>query len=1336
MPKYSVKRPFTVVVGVVMLLILGFVSFTRMTTDLLPTIDLPYVMVITAYPGAAPERVEANVTEPLESGLGTVNGVKTVMSTSSENYSLVFLEFEDDTNMDGAMVKLSTALGMVELPDTAAKPMLMEISPDMLPTMVVSVDYEGKDIYELSEFAEEVVVPYLERQNGTASVEEAGLVEQSVEVRLDPERIDEINDKLLAQVYEKLDEAKQELEEGRAKLDEAKQQMEEGKAELEAQQNEASSQLAESSKMLNEALATKAAYEAQLASLTASKAALEAERSAYDSAMQGIYQQLNDALERFRNQMQSESYYNKVLAETITEITGNTEVTPETAKEVLAGLDDATRQAVETAVEIRIQADLLTAPGDIADLIAHPEKQEELIAWLLGSGDGELAGQLTPENLQAIYQVVLRVSQIDAELANLNTEIMVSQTVLNQVGGAVSAALDNYTALEQGKITAAAGFGAAAAQIASGEETLAGTEAQLDEAQRSYEDARAAAIENANLDTLLNLETLSGILLAENFSMPAGYIQEDAAQYILKVGDEYEDMDQLGEMLLCTLDGIGDVRLKDVAWITLIDNAGESYTKVNGNVAVALTITKASTAGTSSVSKTCNAAIRELEEQYEGLHITPLMDQGDYIELIVDSVMSNLIWGALLAVLVLVFFLKDPKPTIVVAFSIPFSVLFAVVLMYFSHITLNVISLSGLALGVGMLVDNSIVVIENIYRLRNKGIPAARAAVLGANQMAGAIFSSTLTTVCVFLPIVFMEGMTRQLFQDMGLTIAYSLFASLVIALTLVPCMGATVLKECKEKKHRWFDAALNGYEKLLRFCLRFKIVPLAVSVLLLVFSIREITRIGIVLLPDMSGNQVSITVTAPEGAEREEAYVLADDAMNRILSVEGVQTVGAMSGGGMMSMTDSGGSDNRFSFYVLLDEAAAKQSTQVISEIEKSLAGIEGEAEIQASGMSQMSELMGNGMELTITGPGLETLAKIARDMKDLLGRIGGFEEITDGQEEADSQIIIHVDKDKAMSFGLTVAQIYTELAEALKTESEATTLNIDTDSYRVTVVDDSKRLTVKNLMDYEFETTTQDENGESVKEIHKLSEFAGKEEAEGIASISRENQTRYMSVSARTTEGYNTVLLSRQVESLLADYEVPAGYTVEIAGETESINSMLRDMVLMILLAVAFIYLIMVAQFQSLLSPFIVVFTMPLAFTGGLLALLLAREPLSMVGMMGFLILAGVVVNNGIVFVDYVNQLRLEGAPKKEALIEAGRTRMRPILMTALTTILAMSTMALSNDEAAAIGKGMAIVTIGGLTYATLMTLIIVPVLYDILFRKELKKVDLGDESNLLEE
>ncbi len=1337
MPKFSVKKPYTVVVGVVMLLILGFISFTKMTTDLLPQMELPYVMVMATYPGATPERVEANVTKPLEGGLGTVNGVKNVMSTSSENFSLVFLEFDEGTNMDSAMVKLSSALDLIQLPDMVGTPMLLELSPDMLPTMVVSVDYDGKDIYELSEFAEDIVVPYLERQDGTANVETAGLIHQYIEVRLDQAMIDEINDDLLAQVNEKLDDAKKELDDGIAKLEEAKEQMAAGKKELENQQNATANQLAEASKQLNQALATKAAYEAQVTTLQAQKAALEAERAAYQQVMDGIYQQILESFDKISADIQSEAYYNKVRVEIVSQVTGRTDVTYENVQEVMEGLDEETRVAVENAIALRIQTDLAQVPKDLWELVTDEAKREAFIEQLKNMGDSDLADQLTPEMLQGIYQVVLRVTQLDSGIANLNTEILTSQAVLDQVSALADVALNQYNALEAGKITAAAGFGAAAAQIASGEATLTTTETQLEEAKKSFEEAREAAMKNANLDALLNMDTLAGILTAQNFEMPAGYIKDGDTQYMLKVGDELGAQEELENLLLVSMDGIGDVRLKDVAQITMIDNAGEAYTKVNGNDAVALTITKASTAGTSAVSKTCNEALAELEEKYPGLHVTPLMDQGDYIELIVGSVLNNLMWGAVLAIIVLIVFLKDAKPTIVVAVSIPFSVLFAIVLMYFSGITLNVLSLSGLALGVGMLVDNSIVVIENIYRLRSKGMPAARAAVVGANQVAGAIAASTLTTVCVFLPIVFVEGLTRDLLQDMGLTIAYSLLASLIIALTLVPTMGATVLKNCAEKEHKWFDAMMGVYEKALRFCLRVKIVPLTISVALLVFSIYQMTQIGIVLLPEMGGNQVSITVTAPEEAGKEEAYALADDAMARVMTVEGIDAVGAMSGGGLASMLGGGsGEGMSFTFYVILEDEAAKQGSKVVDKIEESLTGIDGEAAVAASGMNQMTDLLGSGMSVSISGPDLDQMLAIGDEVMAMLDQVEGFTEISNGQEEADSQIIIHVDKEQAMKYGLTVAQVYAELAGQLTTEKTATTLNVGLDSYEVEIVDETNVLMLNGLLDYEFKTTTTNADGEQIEESHKLSEFAELEEAPGVTSINRTNQSRYLTISATVEEGYNVTLQSREFEELLAKYEVPEGYTISMGGEVESVGTMLKDMGLMILVACAFIYLIMVAQFQSLMSPFIVLFTIPLAFTGGLLALLLAGEALSIVGLVGFLILAGVVVNNGIVFVDYANQLRLEGMEKIEALVETGMTRMRPILMTALTTILAMCTMAMSNDEAAVIGRGMAIVSIGGLAYATFMTLFIVPVLYDLFFRKELKKVDLGDESNLVEE
>lgn len=378
---------------------------------------------------------------------------------------------------------------------------------------------------------------------------------------------------------------------------------------------------------------------------------------------------------------------------------------------------------------------------------------------------------------------------------------------------------------------------------------------------------------------------------------------------------------------------------------------------------------------------------------------------------------------------------------------------------------------------------------------------------------------------------------------------------------------------------------------------------------------------------------------------------------------------------------------------------------------------------------------MMGSGLEVDIYGKDLDKLLKISEDVKEMVESIEGFEEVSNGQEKADKELVVQVNKKKAMRLGLTVAQVYAELAAKLSTDKDSTSITVNEEEFDVKIVDEREELNTKNIMDYEFETTTTNDKGEQKKEKHKLKEFAKLKEGTSIATINRENIVNYMAVTAVAEENYNTTLLSRDLEKLIDQYNVPDGYEIKIAGESETNNEMVSSMLTMIGLAIIFIYLVMVAQFGSLLSPFIILLTIPLAFTGGLIALLVTGEEISVMALMGFLVLSGVVVNNGIVFVDYANKLRLDGKEKKDALIETGKTRMRPIMMTALTTILAMSVMAASQDSTAAMSRGMAIVTIGGLIYATFMTLFIVPVLYDIFYRKKLKKVDLGDEETLNE-
>lgn len=1341
LPQFSVRKPYTVLVAVVLVLVLGVISFTGMTTDLLPAMELPYVVVMTTYPGASPEKIETTVTKPLEAVLGTTGGIKNVSSVSSENASIVILEFEQGTNMDSAMIELSSNVDLVsgQMDDAVGTPMLMKISPDMLPVMVASVDMDGMDVKEISAFADETVMPAFERIDGVASVDATGLVEQQVTVTLDQVKIDALNDKVLAGVDSGLADAQRELREGQAKVADGKAKLAEGEAALESQKGSALDKLAQGSAQVDGASATLSALLSEETTLTVNQKAFEAERDGYTQAKQG-YEGINTALAGARDTARQAAAaaakqgvldsVNALLAQMGRPAVG----TYEEAAAVYAQLQQ-TQPGLPALPDPAVVGEQAAAavPANVDALLALDDASFEAFKAQAGAlPGGEQLAALTKESLTQLRDAALRADtrlpEVEAELSNITTRLAVISGMKPALEENLKKAQDAYAELEKGKMTAVN-------ELTRGEVTLSTTKTQLEDAeqkladaQEQFDQARDAAYKKADLSGMLTADMLGNILMAQNFNMPAGYITEGEEQYLVKVGEEYASLEELENTLLMHMDvdGVGDVRLSDVADIALTDNAGESYAKVNGNDGVVLSFQKQSTASTATVSQRINSAIAQLQEQNPGLHITPLMDQGDYIDMVVGSVLSNLLWGGLLAIIVLIFFLKDAKPTFIVACSIPFSLMCAITLMYFTDVTLNIISLSGLALGVGMLVDNSIVVIENIYRLRSLGVPASKAAIQGAKQVSGAIFASTLTTICVFLPIVFTQGISRELFTDMGLTIAYSLLASLVVALTLVPAMGAAVLKNTKEKSHRWFDAFVEGYQRLLGWALRHKAPVLSGVTALLAISIFLTTQMGTAFIPAMDSPQMSATLTMPRGAAQQDAYAMADTVMERIAAVDGVETVGAMSGGsGMSSMMGGSSSGGSITYYILLSDDRTATNADVSAAIEAQVADLDCTVEVQESTMD-MSALGGSGVELVITGRGLDEMNAIADDLRGILRSTEGLVDISENSVTGNPETRITVDKYKAMQHGLTVAQIYSELAAELKAENTATTLTLDgTDTPVVVVKPAGQAPTRGNIMDHAFTVT----NAEGEEETVRLYDIAAKQETDSVSSINRENGARTMSVSAGVDARHNIGLVSRELEKKLADYELPEGYTVEIAGENETINSAMTDLVKMIALAVVFIYLIMVAQFQSLMSPFIVMFTIPLAFTGGLLALWLTGSELSIIAMLGFLVLAGVVVNNGIVFVDNINQLRLAGMDRTEAILETGRTRIRPVLMTALTTILAMSTMALGIGDGAEMTQPMAIVTIGGLTYATLLTLLVVPVLYDIFRKKPLYDPELDD-------
>lgn len=1203
--KFSVRKPFTVFVSVILVILLGIISFTKMTTDLLPSIDLPYVMVMTTYPGASPEKVELTVTKPLEQTLATTSGVKSINSISSENSSLIILEFEQSINMDSVLIEMSSYIDLVQaqLADEVQTPMLMKMNPDMLPIMVASIDINSMDTKEITKVVNETVIPAFEKIEGVASVSATGLVEEKLKIQLNQDKIDEINNKVLASIDSG-------LAEGKAKLDDAKNQLATGKEQLESQGKTQITQLAEAS------------------------AAIESGKT---KLLEGI-----NSLSLAQNNLETQK----------------------------------------------------------ADL----ESKKKLLERLLEKQQ-ELGFDLTEEEKKLLEQLTTGLEQIESGLS----EIINQKSNLETQLATISA---KEKELEIGKLTLNQELSKASVQLIT-------SESELDKGIKEFEEARDEAYKNAGIGEALSSSTISNILMAENFSMPAGYITEDEEKYLVKVGEEFSSIEELENLLLFNIDveGVGNIYLNDVAQVSFTDNSDEMYAKINGNDGIILSFQKQSTYSTSEVSDKINKTIETLQKSNQDMHITSLEDQGVYINIVVQSVLSNLILGGVLAIIILFIFLRNVKPTVIIAFSIPISLLFALVMMYFSGVTMNIISLAGLALGVGMLVDNSIVVIENIYRLRNEGMSSVESAVKGATQVAGAIFASTLTTICVFLPIVFTEGLSRQLFTDMGLTIAYSLLASLIVALTLVPAMASNILKKSVEKEHKIFNKFVVYYEKTLRFSIKHKAVFLILAVVLLIGSTVIAISKGSSLLPTMDSTQITVTMEMDKETKTEELREMSNTVIDKISDIEDIETIGAMQSSGGMSLM-GGGNSKSISFYIILKDDKKLSSKEVGQLIEDKTKDLNCEISVNTSTMD-MSALGDSGISIAIEGDNLDTLKNIAGDISKILGEVEGTIEISDGLEDASMEMRITVDKNKAMEYGLTVAQVYQAVAKELSLETSSTTINLNSNDYPVIIAqDDENALKRDNLKDIKIKGN---KNGNEEEVL--LSTIATITEEKGLSSINHVEQVRSLSVTAAVDSNHNVGKVSNEIEKKLKAYNVPEGYTIEIGGEQDAMNQAFGDLISMIALAIVFIYLIMIAQFQSLLSPFIVLFTIPLAFTGGFLALIITGFELNMISILGFLILAGIVVNNGIVFVDYVNQLRMEGMEKKEALVVAGKTRVRPILMTALTTILGLSTLAMGLGMGADMIQPMAIVTIGGLTYATVLTLFIVPIMYDILHRKKLK-------------
>ncbi|MFA7689354.1 MAG: efflux RND transporter permease subunit, partial [Bacilli bacterium] len=810
---------------------------------------------------------------------------------------------------------------------------------------------------------------------------------------------------------------------------------------------------------------------------------------------------------------------------------------------------------------------------------------------------------------------------------------------------------------------------------------------------------QAKVIEYKNIGINFSTNMIKDILVGQNVEMPVGYINDDNTKYLVRVGDKFKSIDDIKTLPIISSDNL-IVTLDDIATIEKVNTNNDSYTKINGADAIIISVQKQNSYSTTDVVKNLNQKMDVIKKNHSDMELKTIMDQSEYIDFVVGSVSNNLIYGGILAVLILIVFLKDIKPTIVIGLAIPISIMAAFIMIYFFDITLNVVSLGGLALGVGMLVDNAIVVIENIYRLRNEGYSRTESAIKGAKGVASAITASTLTTIAVFVPIIFLKGWTAEIFKQMALTISFSLIASLIIALSLVPMISSKVFaKEHKKKEHKSIEKLKGFYKKSLGYALKHKFITIITIIIIFIGSIIGSFSIGTEFFPASDSGQISINVNMPKESTLKETKKEMDEISNIIQNMDDIDIVAGLISNDAYNMMSAGNANG--TIYVLLKAGKEKSTGKIVQDIRNQIN--DRISEITVSGdMSDMAMMFGSKVSIEIKGTDLNKLKAMANDVAKIVTSVKGTTEVDNGITEASPELKVLVDRNKSIRRGITNANIYMQLSEMINISYKATTITLD-----------GRELNVNVYSGLENDISKKDI--ESVKiNNSKITDISTITESEGYGVINRDNQTRVITVTANIEEGKNIGIVNNKIKEKLNDYNIPSGYQINISGEQAEIDASMSSLLYALLLGIVLIYMVMAAQFESLLYPFIIMFTIPLAFTGSFLGLFIMNMPLSIVAFIGIIILMGIVVNNGIVLVDYINQLKKEGMPTKEAVIEAGLVRIRPILMTAITTILALSTMAIGIGEGAEMIRPMAITVIGGLLFATILTLIVVPVIY----------------------
>ena len=1012
----SIKRPITVIMFMLIIIVIGVVSFTRIPLDLFPKFDIPVAVVMTNYSGVGPQEVETYVTEVIESGVATVNNMNSIQSETSEGSSVVIVQFNDGTDMDFAALQLREKVDMVKgfLPDDADNPMVIKIDPNMLPIAQIGISSNTYDEIELKKYVEDTISPRFERLDGVASSDISGGIEQEIKIELDPLKVN--------------------------------------------------------------------------------------------------------------------------------------------------------------------------------------------------------------------------------------------------------------------------GYG-------------------------------------------IPFNSVINLIQMENINLPGGTVEYGSKRLIMKTKGEFESVEEIKDLPISLPQG-GTVYLRDLARIEEEVKERDSLARMNGQKSMGISIQKQTDANTVEVVRNVREEIKEINEENNGVELNIVFDQGQYIEKSIEQVFTNAILGALIAILILLAFLRNFRSTLVIAISIPFSIISTFVLMFLANITINMISMGGLALGVGMMVDNSIVVLENIFRHRQEGYSRIESAVMGAKEVSGAIIAATMTTVVVFVPIIFTEGVTSDLFREMALTVSFSLFASLVVALTIIPMLSSKILKVRKDNGSKrsilsvlvnlWqklFDKIAVFYKIVLLKVLRHRFVTLFIALAIFSIGIINVIAIGMEFIPPTDEGQLSVQIELSEGTLLEETDSVVSEIEDVLTGIDEVDNIFSSIGESGDNMSISSSSTHRATINAMLVPLAerTRSTEQVVEEVRTATKNIIG-AEISVSESGMMGSGGGMGLSgpavlIEISGYDFDELERISKQVVEKIGEVEGTRQIESSISAGRPEANIYVDRDKAARYGMSTMQVSSIVRTAFQGQV-ASRLRRGGEELDIRVsLNENSTKTYDNLNNLKVVTPS--------GALVILGELVDIRVEEGPVKINRNDQTRNVTVTADLFQR-DSGSANIEIQEKLDNIQLPDGYEIIFGGEFEDIMESFESLFLALILAILLIYMVMAAQFESLVQPFIVMFAVPLAFSGAAIGLALTGRTLNVASFIGIIMLSGIVVNNAIILINYINQLVKSGLDRNEAITTAGPIRLRPILMTTLTTVLAMIPLSIGAGEGSEVEAPLATVVIFGLSFSTMLTLLVIPVIY----------------------